>query len=138
MMRFFTLFLFAALGLTACWNTRPGSVRSASDTSIVTITAGKVLIPSGWVIASYIIDPQAQSCWFHMGEAPAPLPCERLAGFPAAARYLTWLPQHPAAPPATSVPEPPPADDPADSGESGSVEPPPAPMRGGAAAAGDL
>jgi len=131
--RFFIFSALATLALTGCWNTRPGSVRSASDTSIVTITAGKVLIPSGWVIASYIIDPQARSCWFHMGEAPAPLPCERLAAFPAAARYINWLPQHPAAFPAAAVPEPPPADDPA-------VEPPPtpSPMRGGGAAAEDL
>lgn len=117
--------LFAlALG---CAHTKPGVVQSGDDTPLVTITAGKVYVPTGWVIASYIIDPQTQSCWFRVGDQLAPLPCERLAAVPAAARVLNWLPERPAVAPAADV-EPPPAEE----------EPPPAPRRGGAAAAEDL
>jgi hypothetical protein len=119
---------FLVLG---CGHTKPGVIQSGDDTPLVTITAGKVYVPTGWVIASYIIDPQTRSCWFRVGDQLAPLPCERLAGVRAAARVLNWLPERPEAAPATAVPEPPPADD-------AEMEPPPAPMRGGAAAAEDL
>jgi hypothetical protein len=111
-----------------CAHTKPGVVQSGDDTSFVTVSAGKVYVPNGWVFASYIVDPQTRTCWFRVGDQLAPLDCERLVGVPAAARVLNWLPERPEAAPATDV-EPPPASE---------VEPPPAPRRGGAAAAEDL
>ncbi len=128
---FITTLTVLFLLILGCAHTRPGVVQSGDDTPLVTITAGKVYVPTGWTYASYILDPKTRTCWFRVGDALAPLPCERLAGVPAAARVLTWLPERPAAAPATAVPEPPPADE-------AEVEPPPAPMRGGAAAAEDL
>ena len=117
-------FLFT--GVMGCGHTKPGVVQSSDDTPMVTITAGKVYVPTGWVIASYIIDPQTRSCWFRVGDQLAPLDCKRLAGVPAAVRVINWLPERPEATPAADVePHSPP-------------EPTPAPMSGPDAAVEDL
>jgi hypothetical protein len=102
MKKLLLIFLFfltsAAVG---CGNLQPGSVQSARDTPIVTITAGKVFIPGpGYLLAAYLIDTQTRSCWIRIGEQLGALDCGNLMGVPGAAKYLTWF----AAPPSSGAP----------------------------------
>jgi len=102
MKKLLLIFLFFLTpAVMGCGNLQPGSVQSARDTPIVTITTGKVFIPGpGYLLAAYLIDTQTRSCWIRIGEQLGALDCANMMGVPGAAKYLTWF----AASPSTQTP----------------------------------
>jgi hypothetical protein len=85
--------LLASVLATGCFkpSSTPGVVHTGGDNPLVSIGAGEIELGGvNALMAWYVIDRAAQSCWFFVHSSAAPMDCCQVRRLEAGRPHITW------------------------------------------------